>query len=106
MAHTQDLIVYDADTGDLIMICIVDDDSQLDDPARNLEGTVQLRVPRLDGGGETLAVSAKSLGKAMAELTSNDAVDPVALAADATSLAIAAAAELGVVVQLRAVEVS
>jgi len=45
MAHTQDAVIYDPLTGNVAMIVIPDDDTQLGDPAFNPKGLTQLRVP-------------------------------------------------------------
>ena len=46
MAHTTDIIVHDP-SGNIMMIALLDDDRQLNDPAWTLQGGVQLRVPAL-----------------------------------------------------------
>ena len=46
MAHTTDIIVHDM-LGNLMMIVLLDDDRQLNDPAWTLQGGIQLRVPAL-----------------------------------------------------------
>jgi len=71
MAHTTDIIVHDM-LGNLMMIVLLDDDRQLNDPAWTLQGGIQLRVPAMIGG----------------------------TAEDITTQAIAAAAAKGVTVQL------
>lgn len=76
MAHTQDAILYDPG-GNLCMIVIPDDDKQLNDPAYNLPGLTQLRIPLI-----TIAAQA------------------VAGPKDITSVAIVAANVLGVAVHL------
>ena len=45
MPHTLDAVVYDPATGIVQMLVMPDDDSDLDDPAFNPPGMVQVRVP-------------------------------------------------------------
>lgn len=42
--HTQDLVVADSKTGNVVMVVIPDCDSQLRDPAWNVPGTIQVKI--------------------------------------------------------------
>lgn len=48
-AHINDAVIYDEDTKIVLMVVVPDDDNELDDPAYNLKGSVQIRVPHHDG---------------------------------------------------------
>lgn len=80
MAHTHNAVCYDA-RGNLALIVVPDDDAQLSDPAFNLAGTTQLRIPHDPAALAKLGVLANSPG-------------------DLTSHVIAVCAAMGVTVQV------
>jgi hypothetical protein len=46
-AHTQDAVIYDPNTKVVIAVVVPDDDKQLNDPAFNPPGMVQVRVTHI-----------------------------------------------------------
>lgn len=99
MAHTLDACCYDAD-GNIGLIVIPTDDSQLDDPAYNLLGMTQLRVPRLDGLGPLGSPFVGLQTSSSQALKSINADSGGANPGDVTSAMILAAQAQGVTIQL------
>ena len=66
MAHTTDIIVHDP-SGNLMMIVLLDDDRQLNDPAWTLQGGIQLRVPALSAAANAMDVTTQAIAAAGAK---------------------------------------
>jgi hypothetical protein len=64
--HTQDAVVYDPATGYVQQIVIPTDDSELNDPAFNPPGMVQVRVPHQTTPGPAVAAVPSIVSQAQA----------------------------------------
>lgn len=98
MAHTLNAVCFD-DAGNIAMIVIPSDDAQLDDPSFNPTGLTQLRI---SAAPADIAQAAPELSTGAVGALSAQAGDGVGAPnpGDATNYVIAAAAAMGVTIQL------